>query len=417
MIRSTLHRSILEMSRSFSTRTPGRIGFSVPNQQPTDASLRIAETVAASAPLPPFRYNSVTLAATGRDEVQPTRFDDRRIRDFFKGMLQLDLPIGEIGTSFKSVALGPSPSKLKAFQQKMAYGHRELDHFCERFNASHQDVKTWLMNKDWRMLVMTSKNEEKNADITNHFLKLHTQLFEETGLRLDPAVVTYADGAYGKKNSNMTTKESIQSIAHFWEGLQASDLAPQLYLNLYISGVVGVTPESRLNDGVSKSIANTAKIQKTMQFKQIPHQVIYGDTAGQMSPEEAQTLIGAYPLSSKRELHLHHNPLNAISTDLDRLELVLRVFAKAHPLNLHIGIFGGGSPFSGMTGGFGGNLWLPFVCSLALRSNLTISSHPEQDDLIKLLATSIDLFNEFSPDSQESKSAMVDGLLDWNQKN
>ena len=72
-----------------------------------------------------------------------------RIRDFFKGTLQLDLPIGEIGTSFKSVARIIT-SKLQAFQQKMAYGHRELDHFCERFNASDQDVQTWLTSKDWQ---------------------------------------------------------------------------------------------------------------------------------------------------------------------------------------------------------------------------------------------------------------------------
>ena len=54
MVRSPLHRFILRMPRSFSTRTPGRIGFSIPNQQPTDASLTIAETVATAPPLPPL---------------------------------------------------------------------------------------------------------------------------------------------------------------------------------------------------------------------------------------------------------------------------------------------------------------------------------------------------------------------------
>ena len=83
---------------------------------------------------------------------------------------------------------------------------------------------------------------KKNADITNHFLKLHTQLFEETGLRLDPAVVTYADGAYGKEFEY--DHQRIHSIHFtFLGGTTRSDLAPQLYLNLYISGVVGVTPE------------------------------------------------------------------------------------------------------------------------------------------------------------------------------
>ena len=124
-------------------------------------------------------------------------------------------------------------------------------------------------------------------------------------------------------------------------------------------------------------------------------------------------MVNYCSLPSPPELHLHHSPEINLMDDFTRRESVLRVFSKEHPLILHIGIFGGGSPFCGVSGGFGGNLWLPFVCSLGLRSNLTVSTHPTKNDMIRLLALALDGFIRHSPQPSKENEQMINDLVSW----
>ena len=255
----------------------------------------------------------------------------------------------------------------------------------------------------------------KNRIIAQHYLSMHKHLANETGIVLEPATVAYADQDYGKKNSNMDTNASIRSITNFWENVAPS--LDNIPLNLYISGVVGVTSDSRQGDGIINAIETTSMIQRTLGELGIDANYIWGDTAGQMTPNDAKLMVNYCPLPSPPELHLHHSPEINLMDDFTRRESVLRVFSKEHPLILHIGIFGGGSPFCGVSGGFGGNLWLPFVCSLGLRSNLTVSTHPTKNDMIRLLAQALDGFMRHSPQPSKENEQMINDLVSWNIKN
>ena len=159
----------------------------------------LSEFLPTVTPSTQFNYSTIKIIGTPRDEIQTeTTMDDHHVRQFAKQFIQLGLDGIEIGSSFKSIAANPN-NKLAQFQYKMAYSDREIDRFISRFNVSSPDLQNKLRQHDWRMLVMTSKNKDKNKSIAIDFATMQKKLWANCQIILKPAVVTYADQEYGQK--------------------------------------------------------------------------------------------------------------------------------------------------------------------------------------------------------------------------
>ena len=204
----------------------------------------LSEFIPTVTPSTQFKHSTIKIIGTPRDEIQTeTTMDDYLVRQFAKQFIQLGLDGIEIGHPLKVLQQIPIINWLQ-FQYKMAYSDREIDRFISRFNASSTELKNELRQYDWRMLVMTSKNKDKNKSIASDFAAMQKKLCN-CNIILTPAVVTYADQEYGQKNSRMSLDESISSVMDFYAQLTKSSTGIDQHLYVYISGIVGVSELGR----------------------------------------------------------------------------------------------------------------------------------------------------------------------------
>ncbi|MEK9727782.1 MAG: hypothetical protein VW397_06710 [Candidatus Margulisiibacteriota bacterium] len=382
--------------------------FRIDDCTPIDFSRRLIDF--SASPTTQFKHHITQTLVSIRDEVQTAQIQDAQIKDLIRNSFKLGLGGIELG-SINPIRPIKTGNKVSEFQHKMNYFSRYLNEFCQSFQQSSKDVQDTIRNHDLRFLIMTSKHNEKTQERVDIFSDLQTQLWDRCQIRVMPAVVAYADENYGQKNSKMNLNESIESNQFFWDSLHKHQRPFEQTLYLYISGIVGVYHEGRQQYGVEFYAENTAKIIQSFSDFNVPFVPIFGDTCGLGTLADFK-LLNDICNPKGIELHLHHNPELSLTNDFQRIFDILKLYSSLDHLHLHCGIFSGGSPFSGGTNGFGGNLWLPFFLSILLKSNLVTPELQTLEQKRLAFNQSIDAFLK-TPISNQQKEVMLDALKNY----
>ena len=286
----------------------------------------------------------------------------------------------------------PSPSNASSVgkvQKLMAYSSTELDSLVKRIkNTPGADA---FLPRKTRLLLILSKNSNKNQEVLDNFLRIYRTLLT-SGIHASPAFVLYADERYSQANVRQTPEDAFKLTKTAFQKLLEE--IPELKPYFYISGCFGTNPEDRLLDGYIQECADITinQIEKMLQIA--PNSTfIPSDTNGLGTPENVEALFKNIPQNHETdvELHLHHNPNLPFAVDAMRLNKMLLLAGKNHPIRNHVGISTGGSPFKDKLGaphpkgGFNGNFLAIIHAMLLQHTDLTTDAIQTKQDKIDYL--------------------------------